>query len=58
MERTPRRRAWRQLPALLLIAGGALAACTAPDTYPISGEPCAEDDPVRGIRAGECLPAG
>jgi hypothetical protein len=48
----------RRLTVALLLMAAALAACTEPGSYPGSGEPCGEDDPVRGIRAGECLPAG
>lgn len=43
-----------------LIACGMLllTACNGPqpETYPISGEPCAEDDPVGEIEAGTCVP--
>ncbi|WP_169730805.1 MULTISPECIES: hypothetical protein [Leisingera] len=32
-----------------------LAACTAPDTYPISGEECGPSDPVQDLDASDCL---
>lgn len=46
----------RILLAALTLA--ALAACEAPEpeTYPLSGEPCSEEDRVKGIDAGDCLP--
>jgi len=33
-----------------------VAACTspAPETYPVTGQPCAPDDPVRRIDVGAC----
>lgn len=34
----------------LLIAG-----CAEQDRYPISGEACADDDPVKTLSAGDCL---
>lgn len=43
-------RALATLAALLL----ALAACTQPDTYPVSGEPCDPDDPVQDM--ADCIP--
>ncbi len=58
MDRSDSRRAPRRLTARALLLAAGLAACAAPGSYPGSGAPCAEDDPVRGIRAGECLPAG
>ena len=38
----------------------ALAACTETGTYPVSGEECAEGDPVQDISTAECtaLPGG
>lgn len=43
--------------ALALLALLALAACaTAPETYPVSGEPCSPDDPVQDITPSECQP--
>ncbi|MGI3185781.1 hypothetical protein [Nioella aestuarii] len=33
---------------------GFLAACTPPDTYPISGEECGPDDPVQDMSAHDC----
>jgi hypothetical protein len=38
------------LAALLL----ALAACTQPTTYPVSGAPCDPDDPVQDV--ANCIP--
>ncbi|MDJ1008772.1 MAG: hypothetical protein QNJ13_13230 [Paracoccaceae bacterium] len=36
-----------------------LAGCTEPDTYPVSGEECAPDDPVQTIEVFECdVPGG
>ena len=34
-----------------------LAACTAPETYPVSGEACGPDDAVKQVDALDCLPA-
>lgn len=34
----------------------ALVACTAPGTYPITGEECGPDDPVKALDASDCLP--
>ena len=42
--------------ALILAATLALAACTAPDTYPITGEACGPEDPVKELDASDCLP--
>lgn len=33
-----------------------LAACTEPDIYPVSGEACGPDDPVKQVDALDCLP--
>ena len=43
-------RALAALAALLL----ALAACAPATTYPVSGEPCDPDDPVRDV--ANCIP--
>ena len=48
-------------PIALMLSGLVfLSACTEPDpvTYPISGEPCAEDDPVKDIEPLDCVPVG
>lgn len=44
--------------ALLLfpVLAAALLACSAPGTYPISGEECDPDDPVQGLDASDCIP--
>ena len=42
-----------QLFALLAAIG--LAACTEAETYPLSGEECAPDDPVHQISAADCV---
>ena len=34
-----------------------LAACTEPGTYPISGEPCSESDPVHSMAGSDCAVA-
>lgn len=34
-----------------------LAACTEGDTYPISGEECGPNDPVKDLNAADCLPS-
>jgi hypothetical protein len=33
----------------------ALSGCTQPDTYPVTGEECGPDDPVRSLDAGDCV---
>ena len=46
-------------PALLglcLIALGTLTACETPETYPISGQACAPDDPVQDLSGDSCAP--
>jgi hypothetical protein len=45
---------------MLLAAGGLTAACTEPRTYPVSGEECGPDDPVRSVDADavDCIPGG
>ncbi|WP_299686865.1 hypothetical protein [uncultured Tateyamaria sp.] len=46
----------RALLCLCLAALGVLAACETPDTYPVSGEACAPDDPVKDLSAENCTP--
>jgi len=43
---------------MLLAAGGLTAACTEPRTYPVSGQECGPDDPVRSVDAdaADCIP--
>ncbi|MBS0124583.1 hypothetical protein [Thetidibacter halocola] len=43
---------------ILLASLFGLAACEdpAPTTYPLSGEPCAADDPVQEMDIGDCAP--
>lgn len=36
---------------VLLISG-----CIREDRYPITGEECGPDDPVRGLDASDCIP--
>lgn len=44
--------------ALLAALVVALSACaTEPESYPLSGEPCDPDDPVRSVEISECMPA-
>ena len=33
-----------------------IAACTDTGTYPVSGEECGPDDPVKSLDARDCLP--
>jgi hypothetical protein len=43
---------------LAFAAGLALmlgAGCTTTDRYPVSGEKCNPDDPVKGMSAPECI---
>lgn len=46
-----------KLPFVILVAA-ALAACTPPDHYPISGETCSEGDPVQELNAEDCAVPG
>ncbi|WP_227257927.1 hypothetical protein [Kangsaoukella pontilimi] len=43
----------------LILAVLVLSACTADDTYPLSGEECTAADPVQTLDASDCasLPA-
>ena len=43
---------------LLFAAALALTACVAPDKYPVSGEECGPEDPVKEIDASmaDCAP--
>ena len=43
---------------LALCSTAFLAACVKEETYPVSGEECAPDDPVQGIDAdmANCVP--
>ena len=45
--------------ALIAIFGATvlLAACTQTETYPVTGEACGPDDPVKQVDALDCLPA-
>jgi len=33
-----------------------LVGCTEPETYPISGQDCGPDDPVKTLDASSCAP--
>lgn len=47
----------KTLTALLaLLTLLAVAGCTPPETYPISGERCEPGDPVQGMDASDCMP--
>ena len=50
-----------QLAKLVAVFGTAclVAACEAPARYPVSGEPCNPDDPVRTVDSSmtDCVPA-
>ncbi len=35
-----------------------MAACTAPNTYPVSGEECGPSDPVKELDASDCAIPG
>ncbi len=41
---------------LWIVVGLGLAACTEPETYPVSGEECGPNDPVQSLDAKDCLP--
>lgn len=43
----------------MLIGGGLMAACTEPNTYPVTGEECGPEDPVKTMdaRVSDCMPA-
>lgn len=47
-----------RLVALGLVAALALAGCAPqePAVYPISGQECGPDDPVRDMNARDCMP--
>ena len=40
---------------LALAALFALGACEGHDSYPLSGEPCAPDEPVQELEARDCV---
>lgn len=40
--------------ALCLVLG--LIGCEEQDTYPITGEECGPDDPVKTLDAADCMP--
>lgn len=44
--------------ALTVCTVSLLAACTAPEptTYPVSGQPCAPEDPVHDLGPDDCTP--
>lgn len=42
--------------ALVLSCLLLIPACTDPETYPVSGEKCGPDDPVRTLDARDCVP--
>ncbi len=45
-------------PLAMLLALAALitlAACEGQDSYPLSGEPCAPEDPVQELDARDCV---
>ncbi len=43
------------LAALLMVSAAFLTACEKQsDTYPITGEQCAPEDPVQTLDAGDC----
>ena len=51
----------KPLPEKALIAGVfllfvTLGACANTDTYPISGQECGPDDPVKDLQAADCMP--
>ena len=39
-----------------LLAALTLSACTEDETYPVSGEECGPNDPVKDLDAADCLP--
>ncbi|PTX56044.1 hypothetical protein C8N43_0694 [Litoreibacter ponti] len=39
-----------------MIALTALSACVTEDRYPVSGEECGPNDPVKDLDAADCLP--
>ncbi|MEO1638309.1 MAG: hypothetical protein AAFU41_03555 [Pseudomonadota bacterium] len=41
--------------AIIMILA-AVAGCTDPDHYPISGQECSPDDPVLDMDAADCMP--
>lgn len=43
---------------ILLAAAFVLLACTPPGHYPVSGEECAEGDPVQDLEAADCTVPG
>ncbi|MBY6006674.1 hypothetical protein KUV62_22310 [Salipiger bermudensis] len=46
----------KPLAMLLALAGLiTLAACEGHDSYPLSGEPCAPEDPVQELDARDCV---
>ena len=47
----------RHLALATLAAALLLAACTEPGRYPVSGEECGPDDPVKSLDASDCLVA-
>ncbi len=46
----------KTLAVLALLGTVLLAACTEPDTYPVSGEPCAPGDAVKTVDPLTCVP--
>ncbi|MEX0320333.1 MULTISPECIES: hypothetical protein [unclassified Ruegeria] len=48
---TPTRLSMLALTAFLTL----LAACTEPETYPVSGEECGPTDPVQELDASDCV---
>ncbi|MDU8911614.1 hypothetical protein [Aestuariicoccus sp. MJ-SS9] len=41
----------------LVLSCLALTACTGPDQYPVSGQECGPNDPVKELDAPDCPPA-
>lgn len=46
----------KAIPILIFTAFAALAGCTDPEQYPISGQECSPDDPVHDLSASDCIP--
>jgi len=40
----------------MIVALILLQACETPDQYPVSGEECGPEDPVKELDASNCLP--
>lgn len=43
------------LATILFLAGLSLGACSTSETYPVSGDQCGPNDPVKELDANDCL---